>query len=61
MVFLENFLRLTVTVRLQKMRTSKTWIFLSDSNEIGTHNHLVCSLTFNHLAKLAKWLNSQFG
>ena len=30
---------------------------LSDSNEIRTHNHLVRKPTFNHLAKLAKWLN----
>ena len=30
---------------------------LSDSNEIRTHNHLVCKQTLNHLAKLAKWLS----
>ena len=30
---------------------------LSDSNEIPTHNHLVCKRTLNHLAKLAKWLS----
>ena len=28
MVFAENFLRLTVTVRFQKMSTSKTLVFL---------------------------------
>ena len=28
---------------------------LSDSNDIRTHNHLVCKRTLNHLAKLAKW------
>ena len=33
---------------------------LSGSNEIGTHNHLACKRTLNHLAKLAsltKWLS----
>ena len=32
---------------------------MGDSNEIQTHNHLVCILvwTLNHLAKLAKWLS----
>ena len=30
---------------------------LSDSNEIWTHNHLVCKRTLNHLAKLDKLLN----
>ena len=33
---------------------------LSDSNGIQTHNHLVCKLILNHLAKLAglaKWLS----
>ena len=30
---------------------------LSDSNEIQTHNHLVCTWTLKHLAKLAKWLS----
>ena len=29
---------------------------LSDSQMIRTHNHLVLNRTFNHLAKLAKWL-----
>ena len=26
-----------------------------NSNEIRTHKHLVCKLTLNHLAKLAKF------
>ena len=30
---------------------------LSDSNDIRTHNHLVCKQTLNHLAKLVKWLS----
>ena len=30
---------------------------LSDSNEIRTHNHLVCKRTLNHLANLTKWLS----
>ena len=30
---------------------------LSDSNGIGTHNHLGRKRTLNHLAKLAKWLS----
>ena len=30
---------------------------LSDSNEIRTHNHLVCRQTLNHLSKQAKWLS----
>ena len=29
---------------------------LSDSNRVGTHNHLVFKRTLNHLAKLAKGL-----
>ena len=28
-------------------------LILSDSNEIRTHNHLVCKPTLNHVAKLA--------
>ena len=31
--------------------------FLSDSNGIRTHNHLVRKRTLNHLASLAKWLS----
>ena len=34
--------------------------FLSDSNKIQTHDHLVCKRTLSHLAKLAsltKWLS----
>ena len=34
----------------------KIWS-LSDSNGIRTHKHLVRKRTFNHLAKLAKWLS----
>ena len=30
---------------------------LSDTNEIRTHNQLVCERTLNRLYKLAKWLN----
>ena len=30
---------------------------ICDSNEIWTHNHLVCKGTINHLAKLVKWLS----
>ena len=30
---------------------------LSDSNEMRTHNHLVCKGTLNHLAKLTKGLS----
>ena len=30
---------------------------LSGCNGTRTHNHLVCKWTFNHLAKLAKWLS----
>ena len=30
---------------------------LSDSNVIGTHNHLLLKQTLNHLVKLAKWLS----
>ena len=33
-------------------------VFPSDSNRIGTHNHLVRKRTLNHLAQLAKWLSS---
>ena len=33
-----------------------TWS-LSDSNRIGTQNHLVHKQILNHLAKLAKWLS----
>ena len=34
------------------------WVeLLSDSNEVPTHNHLVCKWTLNDLAKLAKWLS----
>ena len=29
---------------------------LSDSNEIQSHNHLICKQTLNHLAKLVYWL-----
>ena len=31
---------------------------LSDSNGIGTQNHLVCKRTLNHLANSTIWLNS---
>ena len=34
---------------------------LSDCNGTRTHNHLVCKRTFNHLAKLAKWLSCVVG
>ena len=34
---------------------------LSDTNEIGTHNHLVCERTLNHLAKRAKWWSCVVG
>ena len=30
---------------------------LSGSNEIRTHNYLVCKQTLNYLVKLAKWLS----
>ena len=30
---------------------------LSEYNGTRTHNHLVCKRTFNHLAKMAKWLS----
>ena len=30
---------------------------LSDCNRARTHNHLVCKLILNHLAKLTKWLS----
>ena len=39
MVFKENFLRLTVIVRFQKMSTSKTWILLLFFSV--SHNNLV--------------------
>ena len=54
MVFIENLLRLTVTISLQKLTTSKTRIFLNDSNKIRTLNHLGRKRTLNHLTKLAK-------
>ena len=38
----------------QYHESQKWW---SDSNEIRTHNHLVCKQTPNHLAKLAQWLS----
>ena len=38
----------------QYHESQKWW---SDSNEILTHNHLVCKQTPNHSAKLAKWLS----
>ena len=57
MMFIENFLRLTVTIRLQKLSTSKTRIFLNDSNKIQTINHLGRKRTLNHLPKLPKWSN----
>ena len=33
---------------------------LSDCNWTRTHNHLVHKRTFNHLAKLAKWLSCEY-
>ena len=51
---------------VEKVRTK---LYLSDSNGIRTHNHLVCKRTLNHLARLttqlfassAKWLSVHLG
>ena len=42
---------------LLAQNTHNIWS-LSDCNRIGTHNHLAHKQTFNHLAKLVKWLSS---
>ena len=33
------------------------YYYVSDSNEIRTHNHLVRKRTLNHLTMLVKWLS----
>ena len=35
-------------------RNRHSYLDLSDSNRIRTHNHLVCKQAVNHLAKLAR-------
>ena len=42
---------------LKTARTRHHIWSLGDSNGIRTHNHLVRKRTFNHLAKLTKWLS----
>ena len=44
-------------VTIEKNWRSQNFVFLSDSNEIRTHNHLVRKRTLNHLAKLVNWLS----
>ena len=50
-----------VTERQQRKESQNNIAaFLSDSNKIQTHDHLVCKRTLSHLAKLAsltKWLS----